>query len=437
MACLGLACLGMLGGLAGCAAVRSALFPGNTVSAGSRPTGSLSANPGEAARPGAPFEVGLWVQAEGSNRTLDSTKKIKALVAQARKSGVTDIYAQVYRSGRAWFPTRFADDSPARRAGGDPLAYLLKLAAGANGKRAIRVHAWINAFSLARNTKALIISDLGEEAVLRDQYGRSLLEYPPSGKPPWAKGFGLGTPGIFLDPAHLGVRRRLVIITSELLLRYPALAGIHLDFIRYPYALPISPGSRFSPRLDFGYGRESTARFRRETGRRAPLAGASVSRPDYEAWDTWRRKQVTEAVREVLGAIRAIRPAARLSAALLPWPERAYLSSFQDWRSWLREGLLDKAIVMNYSRDMTLASEINQSAAATRITSKNPSKQLIIIGLGVWLFNENPSALWRQWRDAHLAGVNGVALFSYDQMVGKTGLWHFPSPESPSLQRIP
>ncbi|HJP14981.1 MAG: family 10 glycosylhydrolase [Nitrospinota bacterium] len=423
----GMACLGMAAGLTGCAAVRSALFPACPFSAGSRP----------AARGETPFEVGLWVQAEGSQRTLDNADKIRALVAQARKSGVTDIYAQVYRSGRAWFPTRYADDSPARRAGGDPLAYLLKLATEAPGGSAIRVHAWINAFSLARNAKALIISDLGDEAVLRDQFGHSLLEYPPSGKPPWAKGFGLGTPGIFLDPAHLGVRRRLVIIASELLRRYPSLAGIHLDFIRYPYALPISPGSRFSPRLDFGYGRDSVARFRQETGRRAPLAGASVSRPDYEAWDTWRRRQVTEAVREVLGTIRAIRPASRLSAALLPWPERAYLSSFQDWRSWLREGLLDKAIVMNYSRDMTLASEINWSAAATRNTSRNPAKQLIIIGLGVWLFEENPPALWRQWRDARLAGVDGVALFSYDQMAGKSGFWRFPRPKTSSLQRIP
>ena len=75
-----------------------------------------------------PFEVGLWVQAEGSNRSLDSIGKIRTLLAQARDSGVTDIYAQVYRSGRAWFPTGLADDSPSKRTGGDPLGYLLSLA---------------------------------------------------------------------------------------------------------------------------------------------------------------------------------------------------------------------------------------------------------------------------------------------------------------------
>jgi len=375
------------------------------------------------------FEVGLWVQAEGSNRTLDSTDKIMALVRRARESGVTDIYAQVYRSGHAWFPTKYADDSPSKRAGRDPLAYLIKLAAGnSSGKRAIRVHAWLNAFSLARNDKAPILADLGKEAVLRDQWGHSLLEYPRSGKPPWARGFGLGTPGIFLDPAHLGVRRRLVIIISELLRRYSGLDGIHLDFIRYPYALPISPGSRFSPRLDFGYGSSSVARFEKETGRKAPLAGVSVLSADYEAWDNWRREQVTATVREARQAIGATRPAVLLSAALLPWAERAYLSAFQDWRGWLSEGLLEKALVMNYSRDIKLASQISRSVSGIRRDPSDTYKKLIIIGLGAWMFSEEPAGLWRQWRDARQAGADGVALFSYDQMVGNDSLWGFPTP---------
>ena len=378
--------------------------------------------PGERA-----FEVGLWVQAEGKNRTLDSAARIEALIAQARKAGITDIYAQVYRSGRAWFPTQFADDSPSRRAGRDPLAYLLKLASAPRA-RPIRVHAWINSFALAKNKRAPILSELGEDAVLKDQYGRSLLEYPPSGKPPWAKGFGLGTPGIFLDPAHPGVRHRLSLIAAELLRRYPSLSGIHLDFIRYPYALPISPGSRFSPRLDFGYGKSSRARFRKETGRRAPQGGAKVARADFEAWDRWRREQVTEAVRDVRRTVDALRSGARLSAALLPWPERAYLSAFQDWRSWLREGILDKALVMNYSRDAKLASHISRGAALLGKDVPNGGKYSIIIGLGVWIFSDHPAGLWREWRDAREAGAAGVALFSYDQMVGRKEFWRFPPP---------
>lgn len=374
------------------------------------------------------FEIGLWVQAEGANRTLDSAEKIKALVKRACTAGVTDIYAQVYRSGRAWFPTKLADDSPANRAGQDPLALLLDLASrGEEHGCPIRVHAWINAFALARNKKAPIIRELGAEAVLKDQYGRSLLEYPLSGKPAWAKGFGLETPGIFLDPGHPGVRGRIIDIAAQLVRNYPRLAGIHLDFIRYPYALPISPGSRFSPRLDFGYNEASVARFERKTRNTAPRAGASVKHADAAAWDEWRRAQVTEAVRGVYETTRGFRKQIIVSAAVLPWAERAYLTAFQDWRGWLKSGFLDKAVVMNYTRDVRLASQISRSAlAAGRVKTPNPRAPKVVIGLGAYLFTRRPAGVWREWRAAREAGADGVALFSYDQMVDNDTMWKFP-----------
>ncbi len=381
------------------------------------------------------FEVGLWVQAEGANATLDSKEKMRALFARARAAGVTDLYAQVYRSGRAWFPTNLADDSPARRAGGDPLAFLLDLASrggGAGGE--IRVHAWVNAFSLARNERAPIIHTLGEEAVLRDQYGHSLLEYPRSGKPPWAKGFALGTPGIFLDPAHLGVRERLREVAAHLAKNYPGLAGIHLDFIRYPYALPISPGSRFSPRLDFGYNAASVARFTRETGRTAPRAGVKVHSTDAKAWDAWRRAQVSATVRGVYEAVKEVRTGFVVSAAVLPWAERAYLSAFQDWRGWLAEGFLDKALVMNYTTDARLAAQISRSAVAAR-AARGARAPGIVIGLGAYMFTQRPAGVWNQWRAAREAGADGVALFSYDQMVGREAMWEFPAPRRRACAR--
>ncbi len=377
---------------------------------------------------GSRFEVGLWVQAEGENRTLDSNERIKGLVKRARAAGVTDIYAQVYRSGKAWFPTRLADDSPAKRAGRDPLTFLLALSSRKDG-RAIRIHAWINAFALARNKDAPIIRQLGAEAVLKDQYGRSLLEYPLSGKPEWARGFALGTPGIFLDPGHPGVRGRLVAIAAELVRKYPRLAGIHLDFIRYPYALPISPGSRFSPRLDFGYNKISVARFQKKTWKKAPLAGADAAEANPDAWDAWRRAQVTAAVRDVYETVRDLNPQAIISAAVLPWAERAYLSAFQDWRGWIENGFLDKVVVMNYTRDTRLAAQISRSVVATKMAARNRSRApKIVIGLGAYLFIRRPEGIWGEWGAAREAGADGVALFSYDQMVKKDALWKFPVP---------
>ncbi|MEK6712012.1 MAG: family 10 glycosylhydrolase [Nitrospinota bacterium] len=381
--------------------------------------GAAVAGRAEAARA---YEVGLWVPAEGANATLDDAGKIRALAERARASGVTDLYVQVYRGGRAWYPTRLADDAPSRRAGRDPLAHIIELAGG------IRVHAWINAFALARNREAPILKELGGEAILRDLHGRSLLDYPPDGKPAWAPGFGLGTPGIYLDPAHPGPRKRLAEIAAELARRYPGLAGVHLDYIRYPYALPISPGSRFTPRLDFGYGKPSVERFRAETGRAAPLGAAPRSAADHQAWDDWRRLQVTETVQAVERALRAARREVLLTAAVLPWADRAYLSAFQDWRGWLQAGLLDKAVLMNYTRDEALAAYISQGAAAWRGRPGAPRPGRVAVGLGAHLFDGGPEPLWRQWGVAVRAGADGVVLFAYDTMLRPEDFWKFPLP---------
>ena len=379
---------------------------------------------------GTAFEVGLWVQAEGANRTLDSPEKIRALLQRARATGVTDIYAQVYRSGRSWFTTSLADDTPAQRFGQEPLALLLDLASRTPDQACpIRIHGWINAYALASNENAPVIQELGEEAVLRDQYGHSLLDYPASGAPEWANGFGLGTRGIFLDPGNPGVRQRIIDLAAHLVRNHPRLAGVHLDYIRYPYAVPISPGSRFSPRLDFGYNGDSVSRFEQTSGRTAPRADAQVTGADAAAWDDWRRAQVTAAVRGVYDTTKGIRQDVVVSAAVLPWAERAYLSAFQDWRGWLEDGFLDKAVVMNYTEDERLAAQINRSAlAAKRVKGDNGPTGEVVIGLGAYKFTDQPAGLWRQWGDAQEAGADGVALFSYDQMVDDDAMWAFPGP---------
>lgn len=377
------------------------------------------------------FEVGLWVQAEGANRTLDSPEKIKALVKRARATGVTDIYAQVYRSGRSWFATSLADDAPARRFGQEPLMLLLDLASQGQGNECpIRIHGWINAYALARNEDAPIIRELGKQAVLQDQYGRSLLDYPASGAPEWAKGFGLGTRGIFLDPGNPDVRQRIIDVAAHLVRNYPRLAGVHLDYIRYPYAVPISPGSRFSPRLDFGYNETSVSRFEQTSGRTAPRADAQVTGADATAWDDWRRAQVTAAVRGVHETTKGIRQDVVVSAAVLPWAERAYLSAFQDWRGWLEDGFLDKAVVMNYTEDERLAAQVSRSALAAKRVKRGDGhgEGEVVIGLGVYKFTDQPAGLWRQWGAAQEAGADGVALFSYDQMVDNDAMWAFPGP---------
>ncbi len=372
------------------------------------PAPAPSPSPAEPARPPAPRRA-LWVLCEGAQRVLEHPDRLGTLLADARALGATDLFVQVYRGGRAWFPSSLADTAPYERAlaaygGADPLATLIARA----HETGLRVHAWVNVLSLAGNRDAPILGALGPEIVHADRQGRSMLESPDLEIPaPARRWVRMGTPAVWLDPGAPGVRERLVATFDELLALYPRLDGLHLDYIRYPDVLPFSPGARFRVGVDFGYGLATRARFEAETGRRAPFGEAAGAA---NAWDDWRRDQVTAIVRDLRAATRAEERDLELSAAVTAYPERAYLSLFQDWRGWLEQELLDFAVAMLYSRDDRLLRY--ESAAYVG----GVGGERVWIGLGAWLFAHEPSRARAQLD--HVGGLApaGVALFSWDSI---------------------
>jgi uncharacterized lipoprotein YddW (UPF0748 family) len=352
---------------------------------------------------------GMWVLAEGSQRVLEHPERVPQLLADAEALGVTDLFVQVVRGGRAWFASRYADSTPFEAArsvngGGDPFAALIEKAAA----RGIRVHAWVNVLNLASNAQAPILAALGRGAVTVDQKGRSLLDYPEFDVPPPDRAYyRLGTPAIWLDPAAPGVAERLAATLGELAARYPKLTGIHLDYIRYADALPFVPGSRFGVGLSFGYGEKSRERFRAETGLGAPL-GASVANAD--AWDAWRRQQLSSLVARIAAAARAAHPGIRISAAVIPDPERAFSVDLQDWRAWLDAGWLDFAAPMLYTQDA------QRFAYGVEILDALARRRSLWVGVGAWLFGADPPGASAQL--AHLAASKrlGSVLFSWDAL---------------------
>ncbi len=356
----------------------------------------------------APTRRGLWVLCQGSQRVLDDTARIPRLLDDARALGASDLFVQVYRGGRAWFDSSLADAEPWRSAvaksgGVDPLAELVSQAHAAG----LRVHAWVNVLNLANNRRARLIEALGRDAVLVDQAGRSLLDYPDLDVPqPERRYYRMGTPGVWLDPAAPGVAARLAETFAELLARYPGLDGLHLDYIRYPGVLPFAPGSRFGVGLDMGHGAATRARFRAETGVEAPRPPERLGNAN--RWDRWRRDQVTALVRRIRDAALLARPDVAISAAVWAHADRAYLSIGQDWRRWLEDSLLEFAVPMAYTLDLR---SFRYQVEAFSMTPQGPRTW---IGIGVWLFAKRPAAALEQLKIAEAAGAAGVALFSWD-----------------------
>jgi uncharacterized lipoprotein YddW (UPF0748 family) len=365
------------------------------------------------ASPGMSNARGLWVLAEGSVRVLDDPARAGALLDRAQKLGATDLFVQVYRGGRAFYPagpgierTPIAENQAAT--GIDSLQLLLEDAHG----RGMKVHAWVNVLSLSTRRDARMIAELGRSAILVDRLGRSVLDYPDLDIPePDRQFYRMGTRGIYLDPAVSSVRERLVATFHDLLVRYPELDGLHLDYIRHPGVLPFSPGSRFGVGLEFGYGAESRARYRAETGRPDPIDGAQPGTVrSASAWDAWRRHQVTTLVEEIAAASRAVRPGVVLSAAVIPYVDRAYLSLAQDWRHWLESGAIDLAIPMVYTLDDRLLRYQLETFAGWA------QRDQIWPGLGVWLFDDAPDRAARQLEALRALPFRGEVLFSDDAL---------------------
>lgn len=343
---------------------------------------------------------GLWIEVEAEGRpqpfrTLREFEQLKDIISS---EPFTDIYCQVYRGGRSWFPSLLADEEPFQRAqefGVDPLRDVLEIAHA----RGIRVHAWLNALRIDQNRNAPILARLGPSIVLTDNSGHSLLDW--NEKTRRFRSFELDTPGLWLDPSVLGVRHYLGALVKDLLRSYPDLDGIHLDMIRFPFS-----GGGGKPA--FPYGSEARRRFFDEFRRFPPRAGFKPAlTASNEIWESWKRRQVGGVVEAVRDAIRATAPGRELSAAVIAWPDRARNSAFQDWSQWLDEGTLDTAVIMDYTKDdRSFRTNLNHAVSGR-------SRGQVLAGVGAWLFVNTPQGLTRQMNIADEAGAHGVVLFSY------------------------
>jgi len=372
-----------------------------------------------------PYARGLWILAEGSVRVLDDATRIDPLVQRALALGATDLFVQVYRGGRAFYPgPDFVERAPGvAETGPDTLRMLLDAAHG----QGLRVHAWVNVLSLSTRRDARMIEDLGREIILVDRQRRSLLDYPDFDLPePDRRFYRMGTRGLYLDPASPAVRERTIATFRDLVLRYPEFDGLHLDYIRHPGVLPFSPGSRFGVGLDFGYGEASRALYRAETGNPDPIDGAppGVVRRSND-WDEWQRRQVTTLVEEIAQETRTARPGLVLSAAVIAYVDRAYLSLAQDWRRWLESGALDLAMPMIYTVDDRLLRYQLEDLAGWPLADR------IWPGLGSWLFAENPKRALAQLDLLRGAVFSGEMLFSDDAIADSPALFEaFAKPVS-------
>ncbi len=167
---------------------------------------------------------GLWVHPES---VIDETAADRTL-DQAERSGIDNIYVLIFYRQQAWFRTDLCPMSPAVKEGFDPLGYCIE----SGHRRGTKVHAWY------------VNGELGG-----DEKG-----YFASKHPEWLATDSSGKRQLWFDFTDPDVRRFQTDLMVSAVKNYPALDGIHFDYIRFPGA-------------SLGYGKSAAENFRKETGK--------------------------------------------------------------------------------------------------------------------------------------------------------------------------
>lgn len=303
----------------------------------------------------------FWADAFHSG--YKSPSEIEQLVEDLGRARANAIFVQARRRADSYYLT--TPEVPAQDATYSPrfdaLQYLIERAHA----KGIEVHAWFVVYPLWPTT---IAPPVNPEHLWYKHGPRA------QGEDMWMQISSTGAIGGALDPGHPAVQRYLAEVITEPVRHY-SIDGIHLDYIRY------------SEDADYGWNPVSVERFNRLEGR----SGQPVPRD--AAWSEFRRRQVTALMRQVYLRALEIRPAVKVSAALISWgngPQSdaafrssdAYATVFQDWRSWLEEGILDLAMPMHYFREPANAAFLERWVDFARSRQFN---RLYVPGLGVYL----------------------------------------------------
>ncbi|MEG1788176.1 MAG: family 10 glycosylhydrolase [Kiritimatiellia bacterium] len=320
-----------------------------------------------------PNEIcGVWDHTGQGLYPGDWKKTAKLLAA----SGITDIYVNVAGAAFARYPSSIL---PRAKVAGDCLTE----AVAAGHQYGLRVHAWILSFSCELASAETIADFRRKGWLLQDVNGKDLS---------------------WLDPTNPAVRAYFLSAVKEMA-THTNVDGIHLDFIRYPG-------------LQQTLGPKVRARFEATTGKssRWPdsvTRGKSATR---EAFLQWRAERITDAVANVHTWMKRERPKVQLSVAVYGKYPACVDSVGQDWLSWLRTGLVDYALPMNYTEDLTtLGDWIGTQTKDPRLASR------IVSGIGVTAAESrlSPIDVLHQIDIARKSKCSGFALFDLDETLRK------------------
>ncbi len=372
----------------------------------------------------------LWVV----RNTLTRPEKIRTMVERAAAAGFNTLIVQVRGRGDAYYGSRWeprAAELKDQPPDFDPLALTIAEA----HRRGLKVHAWLNT-SLLANLDALpdnpkhvfnahpewlavprpVAGELYKLSPSDPRYRQAIVE--------WSKANRSELEGVYTGPANPKVREHIYRIWMDILKKYPV-DGLHFDYIRFA-----------SP--DFDYSRTSLEHFRKwlepqltssqhdalkSMLKSDPLAPAQMFK---DRFADFQREQITLIVQRIYREVKKRRPEVVVSAAVFANDENAYTRRFQDWRRWLKMGILDVVCPMAYSTD----TEVFRKQIEIAASSAHANSRQVWAGIGAYRIPAESTV--EKIDVARAIGTDGIILFSYDFTATVSPL----NPQGDYLERI-
>ncbi|MBI2844340.1 MAG: family 10 glycosylhydrolase [Armatimonadetes bacterium] len=325
---------------------------------------------------------GAWVTAWSSG--ILSPEEADETVRLAKEANMNALFIQVRKVGDAYYKSNY--EPRASNITGpteyDPLGYVIEKAHA----QGLEVHAWLNTFRVWTR------DDLPEDP-------NHIVNQHPDWLTRTAFGETRAGEGLYLDPGVPEVQDYTFNVFMDVVNNYN-IDGIHFDFVRYP-----------GP--EFGYAPTAVDRFNLAFGR------TDIPSNSDPAWQQWRREQVTALVRRVYRAVIKSNPRIKITAATIPWGDctanfcdtSPFLRTYQDWCAWMKEGILDANIPMNY-KDESNSRNAREYRNWLDGFKRWQYGRHVYSGLD---FNARPDYVVRQLEAARSRGVNGMVGFPFNQ----------------------
>lgn len=352
--------------------------------------------------PRQPTVRALWV----TRFDYTTPEEVRQIIDNVGEAGFTDVFFQIRGNGTTFYKSNLEpwayelSGTTVSSLGVDPGWDPLQLAIDTARPHGLRVHAYLNVLPGWKGIEDPPISKdqlwtAHPDWFMVDSLGKKML--PTSG---WYA---------FINPVLPEVRAHLRGIVTELC-QYDV-AGIHLDYIRYPhdYRLvahqhyPDATEEEILRHADFSYDPVSQAAL-------LDRYGWEVSKKQIMEF---RCESVTRLVQDISYTMQVEKPdACLLTASVMGDPLEGKTHAYQDSGAWVRRGLVDWVVQMNYgTRSFDPYLKAMRKASGRRKFGSS-----VVVGINC---KNEVDEIVAQIKRVEASGCRGLALFSYSFLFGE------------------